>query len=182
MGNSSRRRRSCSLGTHFLKIPSRFVLKIHHSRSQITAQPRPSYLHSLIFPQSSPPMSESLQRILSPPPAFITGLCTLLPPAGVRINTASILSRYKEAIASLSQRLGTDKWFLGSRYVNDGQRLDVRNDPAFSQPTPLDAVAFAYLHCMLHMSDVIRLEVTRRVNLVAWEWRVRCIIREGFTQ
>jgi len=82
---------------------------------QITAQPRPSYLHSIIFPQLSPPLSERLQKILSPPPAPVTGLYALLPPSGVRINTASILSQYKEAIASLSQRLGTDQWFLGSR-------------------------------------------------------------------
>jgi len=49
-----------------------------------------------------------------------------------------------------------------------------------SQPTPLDALAFAYLHCILHSSDTIRIEVTRRVNLVAWEWRVRCLVRECF--
>jgi hypothetical protein len=49
-----------------------------------------------------------------------------------------------------------------------------------SQPTPLDALVFAYLHCILHSSDTIRIEVTRRVNLVAWEFRVRCLVREGF--
>jgi metaxin len=54
-------------------------------------------------------------------------------------------------------------WFLGS-----------------SHPTPLDALVFAYLHCILHTSDTIRIEVTRRVNLVAWEWRVRCLVREAF--
>ena len=93
--------------------------QIPYPQWQITAQPRPSHFHSLLFPQSSPPLSESLQKILSPPPASITGLCALLPPAGVRINTASILTRYKEAIASLSQRLGTEKWFLGSRYADN---------------------------------------------------------------
>jgi len=51
---------------------------------------------------------------------------------------------------------------------------------AYSQPTPLDALAFAYLHCILHSSDTLRIEVTRRVNLIAWEWRVRCLVREGF--
>jgi hypothetical protein len=51
-----------------------------------------------------------------------------------------------------------------------------------SDPTPLDALAFAYLHCILHSSDSIRIEVTKRVNLVAWEWRVRGIIRAAFIQ
>ena len=52
---------------------------------------------------------------------------------------------------------------------------------SFSEPTPLDALAFAYLHCILHASNVLRIEVTRRVNLVAWEGRVRCFVRERFT-
>ncbi|KAF9532160.1 hypothetical protein CPB83DRAFT_874085 [Crepidotus variabilis] len=131
----------------------------------LVTRPQPSYLYTLLFPEAMPPLSESLQKILTAPPAPLTGLWSVLPPTGVRINTASILSQYKDAIISLSTRLGTDKWFLGS-----------------SEPTPLDALAFAYLHCILHSSDTIRIEVTRRVNLVAWEWRVRCLVREGFTR
>ncbi|KAJ3513876.1 hypothetical protein NLJ89_g2709 [Agrocybe chaxingu] len=131
----------------------------------IISQPAPSYLHSLIFPTSKPPVSESLQKILAAPPAPLTGFCSLIPPIGARINTTSIISQYKEAVSSLSQRLGTDKWFLGS-----------------SQPTPLDALLFAYLHCILHSPDTVRVEVTRHVNLVAWEWRVRCLVREGFAR
>ncbi|KAF4615173.1 hypothetical protein D9613_002657 [Agrocybe pediades] len=131
----------------------------------LISKPPPSYLHSLLFPSSTPPISESLQKILSAPPAPLTGLLSFLPPTGARINTASILSQYRDAIASLSDRLGTDNWFLGS-----------------AEPTPLDALAFAYLHCILESSDTVRIEVTRRVNLVAWEWRVRCLVREGFKQ
>lgn len=83
----------------------------------------------------------------------------------MRVSTPAILSSYRDAIASLSERLGTDKWFLDS-----------------SEPTPLDALAFAYLYCLLHAHDTIRFEVTRRVNLVAWEWRVRCQVLDKFTQ
>lgn len=48
-------------------------------------------------------------------------------------------------------------------------------------PTALDALIFAYLHCILHTKDnAIRVEVTRRVNLVAWEHRVSSQVRMGF--
>jgi len=131
----------------------------------ILYQAPPSYLHSILFPSSTPPLSESLQKILSPPPAPLSGLSSFLPPFGTRVSTSAILSSYRDAIASLSERLGTDKWFLGS-----------------SEPTPLDALAFAYLHCLLHAHDTIRIEVTRRINLVAWEKRVRSQIIDKFTQ
>lgn len=50
-----------------------------------------------------------------------------------------------------------------------------------SEPTPLDALAFAYLHTILKSNDQsFRIEVTRRVNLVAWEWRVRELVRAAF--
>ena len=40
---------------------------------------------------------------------------------------------------------------------------------------------FAYLHCILHSKDhTLRFEVTRRVNLVAWERRVQSQVRSGF--
>lgn len=126
-------------------------------------------------------LSESLQKILSPPPARITGLCAFLPSSGVRINTTSVMSRYKEAIASLSQRLGTDKWFLGSRYESFHlKRQPTEMTSGFSGPTPLDALAFAYLYSILHSSNNIRIEVSRRANLVAWEQSVRNLVSEAF--
>ena len=85
--------------------------------SQILYQTPPSYLHSILFPSSTPPLSESLQKILSPPPAPLSGLSSFLPPFGTRVSTSAILSSYRDAIASLSERLGTDEWFLGSRLV-----------------------------------------------------------------
>ncbi|KAH8827064.1 hypothetical protein DL96DRAFT_1802766 [Flagelloscypha sp. PMI_526] len=73
---------------------------------------------------------------------------------------------YQEAIGGLSERLGTSKWFLGTE-----------------NPTSLDALLFAYIHLILDLplknpkrTDV-RMEVTKRVNLVAWERRVRGIVR-----
>ncbi|KXN92268.1 hypothetical protein AN958_08721 [Leucoagaricus sp. SymC.cos] len=129
------------------------------------AQPKPSYLHTLLFPPSKPDIHHPLALLLTPPPAPLTGYFSLLPQWGTRISRGAVMTQYREAIAALSERLGTDKWFLGS-----------------VDPTPLDALAFAYLHCILHSSDSIRIEITKRVNLVAWEWRVRGIVRGAFMQ
>lgn len=57
-------------------------------------------------------------------------------------------------------------------------RLYVRSDA-----TPLDALIFAYLHTVLHTANhIVRIEVTRRVNLVAWELRVRGLVSAAFTR
>ncbi|TFK30115.1 hypothetical protein FA15DRAFT_690761 [Coprinopsis marcescibilis] len=112
----------------------------------------------------TPGQPHPLQTIMSPPPAPLTGYTSIFPAFGTRVNPAAVLSQYRDAIASLAERLGTDKWFLGS-----------------SEPTPLDALAFAYLHCILgSTNDTLRVEVTKRVNLVAWEWRVRDSVRTAF--
>ena len=51
-----------------------------------------------------------------------------------------------------------------------------------SEPTPLDALAFAYLHSILDSADdSIRMEVARRLNLVTWEKRVRDVVNTTFT-
>ncbi|KAJ3573443.1 hypothetical protein NP233_g2439 [Leucocoprinus birnbaumii] len=131
----------------------------------ILAQEKPSYLHTVLFPLAKSDAHHPLATLTTPPPAPLTGYFSLLPQWGTRISRPAIMTRYREAIAALSERLGTDKWFLGS-----------------AEPTPLDALAFAYLHCLLHSSDSVRIEVTRRVNLVAWEWRVRGVVRAAFIQ
>ncbi|TFK76230.1 hypothetical protein BDN72DRAFT_830778 [Pluteus cervinus] len=128
----------------------------------ILVQPGPSYFQTLLFPDEN--TTHPLQTLLNPPPAPLTGLSSIVPASGTRISQTSIEIQYREAIAALSERLGTDKWFLGS-----------------AQPTALDALAFAYIHTILNAKDTIRIEVTRRVNLVAWEWRVRNIVRPVFT-
>ncbi|KAF8510079.1 hypothetical protein BU17DRAFT_55694 [Hysterangium stoloniferum] len=120
-----------------------------------------SWLHGKLSPLSQ------LSAILHPPPAPLTGLSTLVPPHGINVPTSTLHQRYQEAIGSLSDRLGTDKWFLGS-----------------SGPTPLDALIFAYLHIALHPDvkglERARAEVTHRVNLVAWERKVRALVSGAF--
>lgn len=59
-----------------------------------------------------------LESMLTPPPAPLTGLASLIPPYGVHIDRTALELRYKEAIVSLSERLGTDRWFLASAYAN----------------------------------------------------------------
>ncbi|GBE81765.1 hypothetical protein SCP_0401380 [Sparassis crispa] len=129
----------------------------------LTISEPPSFnLWNILSPYSEKP--RSVETMINPPPAPFTGISSLLPPYGSHVDRATIELQYREAIASLSERLGTDKWFLGS-----------------TGPTALDALIFAYLHRILHAKDnTIRFEVTRRVNLVAWERRVQSQVRAAF--
>ncbi|KAF9227827.1 hypothetical protein BS17DRAFT_774375 [Gyrodon lividus] len=125
------------------------------------SQPPPSFLSTLF--QSDSKKARSIEAILSPPPAPLTGFSSLFPSFGTSITLSAFQTRYAEAIASLSERLGTDRWFLGSENA-----------------TALDALVFAYLHSILHSRDITRIEVTRRVNLIAWERRVRAQVQAAF--
>ncbi|KAI0636411.1 hypothetical protein C8Q77DRAFT_1051288 [Trametes polyzona] len=125
-------------------------------------QPTSTSFLSLISPYRTKP--RALEAVVAHPPAPLFGISSLLPSYGTHVNVDAIEQQYKEAIASLSERLGTDKWFLGS-----------------ANPTALDALVFAYLHCILHSKEhTLRFEVTRRVNLVAWERRVQSQVRGAF--
>ncbi|CAL1705256.1 unnamed protein product [Somion occarium] len=105
-----------------------------------------------------------IQTIFTQPLQPLTGWSSLIRPYGVHIDRNAVELKYKDAISALSERLGTDKWFLGS-----------------ASPTALDALLFAYLHCLLHSKDhTLRFEITRRVNLVAWERRVHSDVRAAF--
>ncbi|KZT39688.1 hypothetical protein SISSUDRAFT_1060892 [Sistotremastrum suecicum HHB10207 ss-3] len=76
------------------------------------------------------------------------------------------LEEFKEAIRALADRLGNDKWLLGSL-----------------KPTSLDAVVFAYLHVLLKAGpEDLRLEVWQYANLVAWEIHVRLLVEKAFKQ
>lgn len=56
-----------------------------------------------------------VEALLTPSPAPLTGFASLLPAnMGTKINIEAVIAQYREAIASLSDRLDTDKWFLGS--------------------------------------------------------------------
>jgi metaxin len=74
--------------------------------------PPPSYLSSLLSLTPSKP--DALQTLLVPPPPPLTGFSSLFPPSGTRISHSTVHSQYIDAISALSDRLGTDKWFLGS--------------------------------------------------------------------
>jgi metaxin len=126
----------------------------------LLAQPRAA---SLLPLSPDAIVGRPIGTFLHPPPAPLSGLGSLLPPYGTRVPTSTVELQYREAISSLSQRLGTDTWFLGS-----------------NAPTALDALLFAYLHSILREKDNIRIEVTRRVNLVAWELRVRSQVQAAF--
>ncbi|KAF8844872.1 hypothetical protein BDN67DRAFT_894033 [Paxillus ammoniavirescens] len=137
------------------------LIVANHIRFQSLSQPPPSFLSTLF--QSDSKRARSIEAILSPPPAPLTGFSSLFPSFGTNVTLSAVQTRYAEAIASLSERLGTDKWFLASE-----------------NPTALDALIFAYLHCILHSRDTTRIEVTRRVNLVAWERRIRAQVQATF--
>ncbi|KZT26570.1 hypothetical protein NEOLEDRAFT_1241025 [Neolentinus lepideus HHB14362 ss-1] len=128
-------------------------------------------VHSALItfhPTSTTARISSIAATLTPPPAPLTGLASLFPPYGAHVPVAELELKYAEAVGALSERLGGDKWFLGSE-----------------SPTPLDALAFAYLHTILHTpapAGQLRTQVTRRVNLVAWERRVSGAVRAAFVK
>ncbi|KAI8982850.1 hypothetical protein BD414DRAFT_491338 [Trametes punicea] len=125
-------------------------------------QPSSTSFLNLLSPYQS--KLRPLEAVVTHPPAPLFGISSLLPSYGTHVDVDTIEHQYKEAISSLSERLGTDRWFLGS-----------------SSPTALDALVFAYLHCILHSKEhTLRFEVTRRVNLVAWERRVQSQVRDAF--
>ncbi|KZT09728.1 uncharacterized protein LAESUDRAFT_646931 [Laetiporus sulphureus 93-53] len=126
------------------------------------SQSPPPFLASLLSP--FPVKHRTIETMLNPPPAFLTGISSLIPPYGVHVDRTAVTLQYRDAIAALSDRLGTDRWFLGS-----------------TNPTKLDALVFAYLHCILHSKDnAVRIEVSRRVNLEAWERRVQELVCAAF--
>ena len=71
-------------------------------------------LQSLSQPHQS---NSKMDTVLNPPPPPSTGFTSPFPPFGVNIDLSAVQARYAEAIAALSDRLATDKWFLGSQWV-----------------------------------------------------------------
>ncbi|KAJ7582984.1 hypothetical protein C8J56DRAFT_1005856 [Mycena floridula] len=128
----------------------------------ISAEPSASIVMTLFSFEGVTSKSQQLVSILTPPLPSSTGLTSLMMPLwGTRISSEAIHSRYQEAVGALSDRLGNNKWFLGSQAA-----------------TALDALLFAYIHCLL--KSTAAKEVTQRVNLVAWERRIRSIVNEAF--
>ncbi|KAL4067714.1 hypothetical protein V8B97DRAFT_1422963 [Scleroderma yunnanense] len=127
----------------------------------VLSQPTRSLLDTLT--QSDGNKGRPIEAILNPPPAPLTGFSSLFPAFGVNVTLPALQGQYTAAIAALSERLGEDRWFLGTM-----------------NPTALDALVFAYLHTILHSADPTRLEVARHANLVAWERRVRTQVQAAF--
>lgn len=79
------------------------------------AQPRPSLTTLLFFPLPGQQQPEGTQ--IAPG----LGLSALLPqslnPWAPRASPETVHARYVEVIETLSERLGTDKWLLGSESV-----------------------------------------------------------------
>lgn len=84
---------------------------------QILAQPPKPLLNALISAPSFQSPSHSLKVIFAQPPAPFSGLSSILPPSGSRIDISGVYAEFKNAILALSDRLSEDKWFLGSRLV-----------------------------------------------------------------
>lgn len=87
---------------------------------------------------------------------------------------------------ALDNRLGGDVWFLGSRFVWSCHLLPPTDvlyffslDIESSEPTGLDALVFAYIHCLTCTSDEVRREVTQRGNLYQWHRRVKRLVEDG---
>ncbi|KLO10564.1 hypothetical protein SCHPADRAFT_942775 [Schizopora paradoxa] len=132
------------------------------------SKPSSPDLKAMLFYTPSKPLTSTastpLSTHLSPPAAPISGISSIFPVYGERVSQSAVEAQYHDAIVSLSDRLGNDEWFLGS-----------------SRPTALDALAFAYLHCLLAGSDPVRVAVARKVNLVNWERRVQAIVQASCT-
>ena len=83
---------------------------------KLALEPQAHSLLSLLVPYQTT-TSRSIETVLPTPPAPLTGWSTLFRPYGTRLDLTSIELKYKDAIAALSDRLGTDRWFLSSSYV-----------------------------------------------------------------
>lgn len=145
---------------------------------QILAQPPKPLLSKLTSPSFQTP-AHSLSALFAQPLAPFSGLSSILPPSGTQVDVSGVYAEYKNAVVALSDRLGEDRWFLGSRLVCLSFAFG-HNLTYSSKPTALDALVFAYLHSILSSSHQIRLEVTRRANLAAWHYRVLHIIKPCF--
>ena len=86
--------------------------------SQILAQPPRPLLSKLTSPPSFRPPTHPLSVIFAQPLAPFSGLSSILPPSGIQVDVPGVYAEYKNAVKALSERLGEDKWFLGSRSVS----------------------------------------------------------------
>lgn len=88
---------------------------------QIAFSPSNTSLLSMFSPDPSSSSflsaDGSLSISLNPPPAPLTGLLSVIPSYGHRVDLNAIEEKYRDAIKGLGDRLGEDSWMLGSAYV-----------------------------------------------------------------
>lgn len=109
---------------------------VYHLCFQTLSQPLPSFFYQTVLQLPASNAARPIETLLTPPPTPLTGISSLLRPYGSRLPIKSIQSRYREAIASLSECLGTDKWFLGSEYVTSLLRIVRLNSYIFIPSYP----------------------------------------------
>jgi hypothetical protein len=88
--------------------------RLRHTSFKVLSKPPPTLRDTL---RGRAPL-DNVASLLHPPPAPLSGTNNLLPPTGVNIPVPSVNLRFREAVNALSERLASDKWFLGSRYVS----------------------------------------------------------------
>ena len=94
--------------------------ELSRTRPQTAFNPSETTLLDAVSPD---PASKSLLSgsalsvSLNPPPAPLTGLLSLLPAYGERVDLHAIEENYRGAVKALSDRLGEDTWILGSACV-----------------------------------------------------------------
>lgn len=74
-----------------------------------------------------PGLHHPIQTVFTQPLQPLTGWSSIIPPYGVHIDRNAVELKYKEAISALSERLGTDKWLLGSTYVSPLTKRSMNN-------------------------------------------------------
>lgn len=108
--------------TALVRLTLRFSILsgINPSPQTLSRHSSPSLKSILFYTPTNPTSSASstpLATHLSPPAAPISGISSIFPVYGERVSQSAIDAQYHDAVVSLSDRLGSEEWFLGSSYV-----------------------------------------------------------------
>ena len=119
MGCAAGRQCTCCSGTS--ATPPYFIKRrLIRARPQTAFSPSDTTFLEAISPDPSSKSlisAGSLSISLTPPPAPLTGLLSLVPAYGERVDLHAVEEKYRSAVKALSDRLGEDTWILGSAYV-----------------------------------------------------------------
>ena len=109
----------------------------------------------------------------------MTGIASPLPTLGTHLDESAIRKQFAAALHALAERLGRDNWFLCQRYERASPLL-FETEPRHSDPTALDAKAFAFLHAVSEVPQ-LRSELDAHPALTRWTQRVRDRVVAHFT-